>query len=282
MERKIRRMVRGYPTQDGAGVKLIRVLGNETVHDFSPFLMLDSFDSTQPTDYTAGFPLHPHRGIETISYVAKGKMQHKDTLGFEDTVGDGEVQWMTAGSGIEHEENIPPAERLLGIQLWMNLPKKDKMCPPAYHAIKHKDIEEIPVAEGQGTLRLLAGTYLDHTGLQGEYLPLDYYELILKSGASISLPSDPQKTAMVFTLSGDAEVAGTSVREKTAAALSEGDTVTIQAPAEGPEIRVLYMSAPALDEPVAWGGPIVMNTREELHEAFNELRNGTFIKELSK
>ena len=282
MERKIRRMVRGYPTQDGAGVKLIRVLGNETVHDFSPFLMLDSFDSTQPADYTAGFPLHPHRGIETISYVAKGKMQHKDTLGFEDTVGDGEVQWMTAGSGIEHEENIPPAERLLGIQLWMNLPKKDKMCPPAYHAIKHKDIEEIPIAEGQGTLRLLAGTYLDHTGFQGEYLPLDYYELILKPGASISLPSDPQETAMVFTLSGDAEVSGTSVREKTAAALSEGDTVTIQAPAEGPEIRVLYMSAPALDEPVAWGGPIVMNTREELHEAFNELRNGTFIKELSK
>ncbi|MBB5182712.1 pirin family protein [Catenisphaera adipataccumulans] len=282
MERKIRRMVRGYPTQDGAGVKLIRVLGNETVHDFSPFLMLDSFDSTQPADYTAGFPLHPHRGIETISYVAKGKMQHKDTLGFEDTVGDGEVQWMTAGSGIEHEENIPPAERLLGIQLWMNLPKKDKMCPPAYHAIKHKDIEEIPIAEGQGTLRLLAGTYLDHTGFQGEYQPLDYYELILKPGASISLPSDPQKTAMVFTLSGDAEIAGTSVREKTAAALSEGDTVSIQAPAEGPEIRVLYMSAPALDEPVAWGGPIVMNTREELHEAFNELRNGTFIKELSK
>ena len=127
MERTVRATVQGQRTVDGAGVHLVRVLGNGTTTEYDPILMLDSFDSYDPDDYIAGFPMHPHRGIETISYVYKGAMRHRDSLGFDDTVRDGEVQWMTAGSGILHEELLPPTERMLGVQLWLNLPKKDKM-----------------------------------------------------------------------------------------------------------------------------------------------------------
>lgn len=137
MDRKIRLKIKGYRAKDGAGVSLLRVLGHEMVYEYDPILLLDSFDSTNPDDYTAGFPMHPHRGIETISYVYRGKMIHKDSLGNEDTIGDGEVQWMTAGSGILHEEKLPASDRLLGVQLWLNLPAKDKMVPPAYKSIKN-------------------------------------------------------------------------------------------------------------------------------------------------
>lgn len=162
MERKIKQQVTGFRTQDGAGVSLVRVLGNGTVQEYDPILMLDSFDSTNPDDYTAGFSMHPHRGIETISYVYRGFMTHKDSLGNEDTIGDGEVQWMTAGSGIMHEEKLPAAERMLGVQLWLNLPSKDKMAPPAYHSIKNSEIEEIEIENGK--LRLLAGEYEGRKG----------------------------------------------------------------------------------------------------------------------
>ena len=140
MERKIINQVAGFRTQDGAGVNLVRVLGNKTVQDYDPILMLDSFDSENPDDYTAGFPMHPHRGIETISYLYRGQMTHRDSLGNEDTIRDGEVQWMTAGSGILHEEKLPASDKLLGVQLWLNLPAKDKMVPPTYHSIKKSEI----------------------------------------------------------------------------------------------------------------------------------------------
>lgn len=130
MERKIALSVQGYSTSDGAGVKLTRVLSNQTVKEFDPFLMLDSFDSVNPDDYKAGFPLHPHRGIETISYISQGQMVHQDSLENKDSIKDGEVQWMTAGSGILHEEKLPASKRMLGVQLWLNLPKKDKFAHP--------------------------------------------------------------------------------------------------------------------------------------------------------
>ena len=161
-ERSILTKVQGYNTRDGAGVKLVRVLGRNTATIFDPILLLDSFDSENPEDYTAGFPMHPHRGIETISYVYRGHMTHRDSLGHEDTIGDGEVQWMTAGSGIKHEETLPASPRLLGVQLWLNLSSKDKMVPPHYHAIKDKDIQEIPVKAGK--VRLLAGLFDGITG----------------------------------------------------------------------------------------------------------------------
>jgi redox-sensitive bicupin YhaK (pirin superfamily) len=174
-------------------VNLVRVLGHSTVENYDPILMLDSFDSTNPDDYTAGFPLHPHRGIETISYVYRGRMTHRDSLGNEDTIGDGEVQWMTAGSGILHEEKLPASDRMLGVQLWLNLPAKDKMVRPAYRSIKNAEIEEIPLENGM--IRLLAGQYKDHTGYASQYLPLDYYDIHLNPNTSTAIETDPDRSS---------------------------------------------------------------------------------------
>ena len=275
MERKISQQVRGYRTTDGAGVSLVRVLGNQTVQAYDPILMLDSFDSTNPDDYTAGFPLHPHRGIETISYVYRGYMTHKDSLGNEDTIGDGEVQWMTAGSGIMHEEKLPAAERLLGVQLWLNLPAKDKMAPPAYHSIKNADIEDIDF--NWGKLRLLAGEFEGRKGYMSKYLPFHYYDLHINPKETVIMHTDREHSVMLFTLIGDAYIGGEAVKEKTAVKLTLGDQVKIKAAEE--KAQVLFVSSQRLDEPVAWGGPIVMNTKEELNKAFDDLRKGTFIQD---
>ena len=274
MERKISQQVRGYRTKDGAGVSLVRVLGNQTVQKYDPILMLDSFDSLNPEVYTAEFPMHPHRGIKTISYVYRGYMTHKDSLGNEDTIGDGEVQWMTAGSGIMHEEKLPAAERLLGVQLWLNLPAKDKLAPPAYHSIKNSDIEEIDFEWGK--LRLLAGEFEGRKGYMSKYLPLDYYDLHLNPKKSVIMNTDSERSIMVFTLLGDAYIGGELVKEKTAVKLTSGDQVEIKATDE--KAQVLFVSSKRLDEPVAWGGSIVMNSKEELKKAFDDLRKGTFIQ----
>ena len=274
MERKVVQKVKGYLTQDGAGVNLVRVLGHETIEQYDPILMLDSFDSRNPDDYTAGFPIHPHRGIETISYVSSGKMMHRDSLGPPDTIDDGEVQRLTAGSGILHEEMLPASERVLGVQLWLNLPAKDKMATPQYHSLKRKDIEEIPF-DG-GTIRLLAGKYKDKSGFLGQYLPLDYYDIHLNDNSEISIDTDEKRSVLLFTLVGEIIIGDTLIEEKTAAKLSDGDKVIIQSGSEG--AQVLLISSVPLGEPIAWGGSIVMNTQDELQQAFDELRNGTFIR----
>lgn len=275
MERKIKQQVTGFRTQDGAGVNLVRVLGNRTVKEFDPILLLDSFDSTNPDDYIAGFPMHPHRGIETISYIYRGSMTHRDSLGNEDTIGDGEVQWMTAGSGIMHEEKLPASERLLGVQLWLNLPAKDKMVPPVYHSIKNSEIEEIELENGK--LRLLAGEYEGRKGYISKYLPLDYYDIHLNSNASTIVKTDSERFVMVFTLLGDAYIGDELVKEKTAVKLTSGDHVKIKATDKN--TQVLFISSKALSEPVVWGGPIVMNTKEQLNKAFDDLRRGTFLQD---
>lgn len=274
MERKVKRQIQGYRTKDGAGVSLVRVLGGETMKEYDPILMLDSFDSVNPEEYIAGFPLHPHRGIETISYVYKGKMVHKDSLGNEDAISDGEVQWMTAGSGILHEERLPASDRMLGVQLWLNLPAKDKMTAPAYQSIKNSEIQEIEI-EG-GKLRLLAGQYKDKKGFQSKYLPVDYYDIHLCPHASIQIETVPDCSVMVFTFLGEAIVGGELIKEKTAAKLTLGDTVEIRAADK--DAQVLFISSKALEEPVAWGGPIVMNTRAELQQAFTDLEKGNFLQ----
>ena len=275
-------VVKGYRTQDGAGVSLVRVLGAETAAAFDPFLMLDSLDCTDPDAYTAGFPLHPHRSIETVTYLAEGAVQHRDTMGLANTIGAGEVQWMCAGSGIEHEKQIPPVKRLLGIQLWLNLPKKDKMARPFYHAIHAGDIKEVRPAEGV-TLRLLAGSYEDsagtqHKGFEGQHLPLDFYEIALEPGTKLDVPVNEDASVMAFTLEGSATIGGLPVGAKTAVKLEKGDEVKIEADADAPS-HVLFMSSRPLHEPIAWGGPIVMNTREELLDAFREIERRTFLKE---
>lgn len=276
MERKVIYQVKGSPAVDGAGVHLVRVLGPDTVKEFDPVLMLDSFDSTNPPDYTAGFPMHPHRGIETISYVSSGQMMHRDSLGHSDTISSGEVQWMTAGSGILHEELLPAAERLLGVQLWLNLPAKEKMTSPRYHSIKNAEIPEIPLKGGM--LRLLAGKYQEQSGFSGTHLPFDYYDIHLNAGSEITLTTESDRSVMLFTLTGKIMIGETVVEEKTAAKLSSGTSVSIKSLQE--PAQVLFMSSEALNEPVAWGGPVVMNTREELQEAWKELENDTFIRRI--
>lgn len=274
MERKVIYQVKGSPAVDGAGVHLVRVLGPDTVKEFDPVLMLDSFDSTNPPDYTAGFPMHPHRGIETISYVSSGQMMHRDSLGHSDTISSGEVQWMTAGSGILHEELLPAAERLLGVQLWLNLPAKEKMTSPRYHSIKNAEIPEIPLKGGM--LRLLAGKYQEQSGFSRTHLPFDYYDIHLNAGSEITLTTESDRSVMLFTLTGKIMIGETVVEEKTAAKLSSGTSVSIKSLQE--PAQVLFMSSEALNEPVAWGGPVVMNTREELQEAWKELENDTFVR----
>lgn len=274
-KRKVKNKITGYRTEDGAGVSLVRVLGNQTVREFDPILMLDSFDSTNPDDYTAGFPLHPHRGIETISYLSSGKMIHKDTLGNEDTITDGEVQWMNAGSGILHEEMVPEAARLLGVQLWLNLPMKEKFSKPYYHAIRKDDIKEIEFSCGK--IRLLAGSYKGYEGFKGRHLPLDYYDIHLEPLGEITIDTDEDSSIMLFTLLGEVEIEGDKVDEKTAVKLTNGDKLTIRN--NGDSAQVLFISTKALNESVAWAGPIVMNTQKELEEAFNDLDKGNFIRE---
>lgn len=273
-ERKVIQQIQGFRASDGAGVSLVRVLGRETIYDFDPFLMLDSFDSTDPREYRAGFPTHPHRGIETVSFIAKGSITHTDHLGTNETIYDGEAQWLTAGSGAFHSEQ-PGGDRLLGLQLWLNIPKDDKMkAPPAYHGITKDEIQEFPF-EG-GRLRLITGDYKEHKGWQGKYIPLDYYDIHLEPNAKITLDVKEGNTAMVFTLLGDAVVGGTQVKTKTAARLSEGNTVTIEAGKEGTQIMLI--SAPPTGERIAWYGPIVMNSESEIRTAIRELNEGTFLK----
>lgn len=274
MTRAIEQQVKGQQTFDGAGVDLVRVLGHPTAEVFDPILMLDSFDSTDPEAYKAGFPSHPHRGIESISYLVQGQMMHRDSLGHEDTISDGEVQWMTAGSGIQHEEQLPASERLLGVQLWLNLPAKDKMVAPAYHHIKREDIPEVAIDGGR--VRVLAGAFNGVQGFQSSYVPLDYYDVQLDAGKTATIATDPACMTMVFTLLGDAVVEGEAIAAKTAVKLASGDSLQLAA-GDNP-VHILVISAPALHEPIAWHGPVVMNSLADIAKASAELRNGKFLK----
>lgn len=278
MDRKIGLKVMGEPAIDGAGVRLTRVLGHTTTKDFDPILMLDSFDSKNPEDYVAGFPMHPHRGIETISYVYKGKMKHKDSLGSEDTIGDGEVQWMTTGSGIMHAEELPESKEMLGVQLWLNMPSKNKMESPSYRSIKNSEISEIEF-DG-GILRLLAGEYKGYKTFDGDYVNINYYDIHLNDGNKIDIPVDKENFAMIFTLKGDVNVAQDRIKEKTAVKLVDGDNVCLEA--NNGSCQVLFLSARPLNENIAWAGPIVMNSQQELNQAFLELRENRFLKEEAK
>lgn len=280
MLRSVERMFRGKRTTDGAGVSLLRVLGNQTAAIFDPFLMLDAFDSTNPDDYTAGFPMHPHRGIETVTFLSKGCIVHEDHLGTKATIHDGEAQWLTAGSGAYHSEMPQPAERMLGVQLWLNILAKYKMtAEPFYHGILNSEIQEFPLEKGK--LRLITGNYEGHSGIQGKYLPLDYYDILLDTHGSVTLnvPGD-EKSVMVFTLEGRAKISGVDIPEKVAAKLGYGEFVTIEAGDE--PVEILFMCSERLNEPVAWYGSIVMNNKQELIQAYREIDNDTFIRQQAK
>lgn len=277
--RKIRRIITGSPATDGAGVRLVRVLGHRDVRDFDPFLLLDAFDSTKPDDYIRGFPWHPHRGIETVTYLVSGLIEHGDSLGNKGTIGDGDCQWMTAGSGIIHQEMPKPAARMLGVQLWVNLPAKDKMTKPAYRDLGSQDI---PVVEdGTATVRPVCGSYKGVQGpFQGDYVRPQFLDIAVQAGADFSMPTDTESNVFVYLLAGAARFpddnTGKLVPEKSAVLFSPGDKLQLQAGPAG--VRLLLLSGRPLGEGIAWGGPIVMNTQEELDLAFRELDAGTFIK----
>lgn len=275
MKRKILNRTQGFRTKDGAGVSLVRVLSRNTTKEYDPILMLDSFDSVDPEDYIKGFPMHPHRGIETITYLREGTMTHKDSMGNEDTITDNEVQWMTAGSGIMHEEMPKPSKRMLGVQLWLNLLSKDKMVRPHYQSLRGDDLKI--VEEDCAKIKVISGEYKGTKGYAPKYLPLDFYEIEIKKNEEFTIDTKDDQQVILFTLIGDIEVEGDVVYEKTAVTTTDGDKLTIKAKDE--DVIVLFLKSIPTNEPIAWAGPIVMNTNEDLRQASLDLRNGTFIKE---
>lgn len=273
--RKIKKLVTGQRAIDGAGVHLVRVLGHDTVIDFDPFLMLDSFDSRNPADYIKGFPFHPHRGIETISYLVEGEMTHHDSLGNKGTIHSGESQWMTAGSGIMHQEMPQASKRMLGVQLWLNLPQSQKMTEPTYFDIT-KEMIGIKKTD-EAVVHILAGEYDGVAGVNPPHIKATIYDIELQPGKSITLPTKIEDNVFVFLIEGNAVIDDKTVSEKTAVLFDEGDAITVSTEADNP-LRFLICAAKPLHESIAWGGPIVMNTRDELNFAFKELDKGTFIK----
>ncbi|HYL22188.1 MAG TPA: pirin family protein [Gemmatimonadales bacterium] len=298
--RPIKRIIQSQPTIEGAGVKLRRAFGFGTTDEFDPFLLLDDFRNDNPEDYLAGFPWHPHRGIETITYVLSGAVTHGDSLGNRGTLSGGDVQWMTAGSGILHQE-MPRGDergRMHGFQLWANLPRSLKMTDPRYQDIVAKDIPE--VVDDDGTrVRVICGSFWGKTGpVEGVAAEPRYLDVWVPPRVKKTLPAEASRHAFAYVFEGsgtfrDASTprgvltewvgqggTGATARDETGnrslVLFDSGDEITVQAGEAG--IRFLLVSGRPLEEPVAWQGPIVMNTQEELRRAYAELRDGTFIK----
>ncbi len=275
--RSVAKIVKGYKVVDGAGVHLVRVLGPNTIKAFDPFLLLDAFDSKDPKKYLPGFPMHPHRGIETVTYLIHGVLNHKDSLGHEGVIHDGCCQWMTAGGGILHQEMPQSVPHLLGLQLWINLPAKDKFAPPKYRDI---EAETLPVTREDGVeVRILCGTYKGTAGaMQADYVPAVYLDAHLAPGRVWTVETAPGNTVFAYLLEGEVscEEGGEMLAPHRAVLLGDGNFARFEAGPEG--ARFVFLSAPPLKEPVAWGGPIVMNTQEELDTAFRDLRWGAFLR----
>ncbi|HEX9691285.1 MAG TPA: pirin family protein [Gemmatimonadales bacterium] len=303
--RPVKQIVEATPTLEGAGVKLRRAFGFGNTSEFDPFLLFDDFRNENPADFLAGFPWHPHRGIETITYVLAGSVEHGDSLGNRGSLRSGDVQWMTAGSGILHQE-MPqgdPKGRMHGFQLWANLPRSLKMTDPRYQDIASADIPEVIDDDGT-TVRVICGDFWGKTGpVEGVAADPRYLDVWIPPGARKTLPVETSRNAFAYVFDGrgrfrDASdprgvltepvgdiVDGSDGAETTAleetgnrslVLFDRGDEVTVQAGDEG--LRFLLVSGKPIEEPVAWYGPIVMNTREELRQAYAELQNGTFIK----
>lgn len=276
--RSIRKIVTGSNQIDGAGVHLVRVIGRGDVEDFDPFLMLDAFDSRNPKDYIRGFPWHPHRGIETVTYLIAGDIEHGDSLGNSGHILSGGCQWMTAGGGILHQEMPQASLRMLGLQLWLNLPCKDKFAPPQYRDLT---ADRIPQVREPGVcIGVIAGRYGKTAGAtQGDYVKTTMLDVALEPGAHFRLPADSGATLFIYIVEGAGRFGDSdkAIASHHAVLFGAGDEFAAQAGDQG--VRFLLFAGHPLREPIAWGGPIVMNTREELDQAFEEIENGTFIRE---
>jgi len=300
--RPVKRIAQAKPTLEGAGVRLRRAFGFGKTADFDPFLLLDDFRNERAEDYLAGFPWHPHRGIETITYMLAGTVEHGDSIGNQGTLGPGDVQWMTAGSGIIHQE-MPKGDatgRMHGFQLWANLPAALKMTAPRYQEFRAAEIPEVRDND-DSRVRVVCGSYAGTRGpVEGIAADPIYLDVSIPPGVPKVIPVAPERSAFAYVFAGagtfcDAqaplsvptESAGwwdakppTAVTNRTLVLFERGDDIAVQAGEEG--IRFLLVSGKPLREPVAWYGPIVMNTQEELRQAFAELDQGTFLKSVDK
>jgi hypothetical protein len=297
--RPVKRVVEATPTMEGAGVHLRRAFGFGDTGETDPFLLFDDFRNDRPADYLAGFPWHPHRGIETITYVLAGTVEHGDSLGNQGSLGAGDIQWMTAGSGILHQE-MPKGDRagrMHGFQLWSNLPSSLKMTRPRYQDIAAKEIPTVTDDDGTA-VRVICGSFWGKSGpVEGVAADPVYLDVTIPAGKRKVLPVEIARHAFAYVFDGSGKFRDSSepfgvltekdgveevvVREQTGnrslVLFDRGDEVVVQAGEEG--IRFLLVSGKPIEEPVAWYGPIVMNTAAELQQAVAELRNGTFLKQ---
>jgi quercetin 2,3-dioxygenase len=277
--RGVERILRAYPTVEGAGVRLHRAFGTYEVPQFDPFLMLDDFRGKTPGDYLPGFPLHPHRGIETVTYMLEGIMEHGDSMGTAGRIGAGDVQWMTAGSGIIHQEMPEPVNgRMGGFQLWVNLPRADKMMPPRYQEIRSRRIPTVRRKDG-AAIRVICGSVDGAVGpVRGIVADPLVLDVTLPPDTVVSLPVKERHTAVAYVFGGDGTFdpeEGHLVKNHDAVLFRSGPSVWARSSAKG--MRFLMLAGRPIGEPVAWRGPIVMNTREELRQAFREYEDGTFM-----
>ena len=274
--RSVERLVVGRATSDGAGVKLTRVLTQQLQRRLDPFLMLDAFRNENPEDYIGGFPDHPHRGFETVTYMLAGRMRHHDSAGNQGLLGPGCVQWMTAGSGLIHSELPEQADGLMeGFQLWLNLPARDKMARPYYRDIPSDSIPEYVTPQGV-RVRVIAGSSHGVTGaVQREHTEPLYLDVHLPAGTQFVQPIPPAHHAFTYTYRGTVHVGGTDVPDRNMAILADDGAgqVVVQADADA---RLLIIAGHPLNEPIAQYGPFVMNTGEEIQQALRDYRDGLF------
>ena len=278
--RKISRIIHGQPTSDGAGVRLTRIFGFYEQGMLDPFLMLDYFGSENPDDYIAGFPWHPHRGIETVTYMLDGKVEHSDSMGNSGVIGKGDIQWMTAGSGIIHQE-MPQntGDRIGGFQLWVNLPKSDKMIAPRYQDIPSTKVKTVTLENGV-KVKVLAGTFQGMRGpVENIIADPEYFDVEMPENSEIVMPVHADYTVFAYLYEGNArfdDSRSESMRAGQGALFGKGPQVKAMTGAS--KARFILISGKPIGEPIAWRGPIVMNTEAELNVAFMELREERFIK----
>jgi hypothetical protein len=280
--RSVRQVIRSRATIEGAGVHLHRAIGLGPPEEYDPFLLLDDFRSDVPEEYEPGFPWHPHRGMETITYVLRGRVEHRDSLGNRDVIKPGDVQWMTAGSGIIHQE-MPEGDEegaMYGFQLWANLPAADKMMKPRYRGIKSVEIPSATDAGG-ATVRVIAGSAGGVTGPVRDVVTRpEYLDVSVPAGATFSHATPRGHTVFAYVIDGAGRFDAAhprDVADRHLVHFGDGDQVSVRAGDEG--VRFLLVSGKPIGEPIAWAGPIVMNTQAELERAFDELERGTFIQD---
>ncbi len=278
--RKIEHIIHGQPTSDGAGVKLTRIFGHGEQELLDPFLLLDYFGSDNPDDFMAGFPWHPHRGMETVTYMLDGKVEHSDSMGNSGVIGKGDIQWMTAGSGIIHQE-MPKFEdgRNFGFQLWVNLPASSKMITPRYQDIPSARVPVVELENGT-RVKVLAGSFNGVRGpVESIIVDPEYFDVEMPGGAEFVAPVEPGYTVFVYVYEGSASFGESGAAELYAGAgavFGRGNRVKSCSGASG--VKFILISGKPIGESIAWRGPIVMNTEEELAAAFRELREGRFIR----